>query len=248
MICAMKEGRGTDGGSWFDTNIRRVVGDERQTFFWTDNWLDGVPLNIRFSCLYELSVHKDCLVEEMARLGWMVGGNGWVWRRLLMAWEEDSVRECASLLNNVILQENIHDQWRWLLGSIHGYSVSETYRFLTDTYDQVAVGILNDVWHKLIPTKVSLFVWRLLQDRIPTKSNLVRRHVLQPIDNLCVVRSVWISMSVDWCSLCFSRLGNGSFLSVYSLVGFTIFFPFLSKGYLASMYLGNLEGAKQLCI
>lgn len=42
------------------------------------------------------------------------------------------------------------------------------------------------MWHKLVPTKVSLFDWRLLQDRIPTRSNLVRRHVLQPIDNLCV--------------------------------------------------------------
>jgi len=77
MICAVKEGRGAVDGSWFDTNIRRVVGDGHQTFIWTDNCLDGVPLNIRFSRLYELSVHKDCLVEEMARLGWEVGGNGW---------------------------------------------------------------------------------------------------------------------------------------------------------------------------
>jgi len=103
-----------------------------------------------------------------------------------MAWEEDSVRECASLLNNVVLQENIQDQWWWLLDPIHKYSVSDTYRFRTDTVDQVAAAILNDVWHKLVPTKVSLFAWRLLQYRIPTKSNLVRRHVLQPIDNLYV--------------------------------------------------------------
>ena len=73
-----------------------------------------------------------------------------------------------------------------MLDLIHGYSVSETYRFLTDTDDHVAAGLLNDMWHKLVPTKVSMFSWRLLQDRIPTKSNLVRRHVLQPIDNLCV--------------------------------------------------------------
>lgn len=50
----------------------------------------------------------------------------------------------------------------------------------------MADGLVNNVWHKLVPTKVSLFDWRLLQDRIPTRSNLVRRHVFQPIDNLCV--------------------------------------------------------------
>jgi hypothetical protein len=96
------------------------------------------------------------------------------------------VRECANLLNNVILQETLQDHWRWLLDPIHGYSVSGTYRFLTSLEDPVAVDSNKDVWHKLVPTKVSLFAWRLLKDRIPTRSNLARRHVLQPNDTLCV--------------------------------------------------------------
>jgi len=50
----------------------------------------------------------------------------------------------------------------------------------------VTVDPNNDVWHKLVPTKVSLFAWRLLKDRIPTRSNLVRRHVIQPNENLCL--------------------------------------------------------------
>lgn len=98
-----------DVGRWFDNNIRRLVGDGRKTFFWNDNWLGGIPFNIRFSRLYDLSVNKDCLVEEMARMGWEVGEYGWVWRRRLLAWEEESVRECVSLLNNIVLQENIQD-------------------------------------------------------------------------------------------------------------------------------------------
>lgn len=97
MICNVREGSGSAVVSWFDNNIRRAVDNECNTFFWTDNWLGGVPLKLQFSRLYELLVHKDCLVEEMARVGWEEGGNGWVWRRRLMAWEEDSVRECATL-------------------------------------------------------------------------------------------------------------------------------------------------------
>jgi hypothetical protein len=38
--------------------------------------LGGVPLNLQFSRLYELSVNKDCSVEEMARVEWEEGGNG----------------------------------------------------------------------------------------------------------------------------------------------------------------------------
>jgi len=89
------------------------------------------------------------------------------------------------LLSNVILQENIQDNWRWVLGPIHGYSVSGTYRYLSSAAELMVTSDFNEVWHKLVPVKVSIFVWRLLQDRIPTRANLVRRLVLQPNDNLC---------------------------------------------------------------
>jgi len=87
--------------------------------------LDGAPLKLQFSRLYELSVHKECSVEDMARLGWEEGGNAWGWRRRLLAWEDDSVRECSVLLNNVILQENFQDHRRSLLDPIHGYSARD---------------------------------------------------------------------------------------------------------------------------
>ena len=95
------------------------------------------------------------------------------------------MRECSVLLSNVILQENIQDNWRWVLGPIHGYSVSGTYRYLSSAAELMVTSDFNEVWHKLVPVKVSIFVWRLLQDRIPTRANLVRRLVLQPNDNLC---------------------------------------------------------------
>ncbi|XP_039687874.1 uncharacterized protein [Medicago truncatula] len=118
--------------------------------------------------------------------GWVEGSNGWVWRRRLLAWEEESMRECITLLDDVVLHVHIQDRWRWLLDPVHGYSVGGTYRFLTNSEDQVANDVFTDVWHKLVPTKVSLFAWQLLQDRIPTRANLVRRLILQPNDNLCV--------------------------------------------------------------
>jgi len=187
MICHVREGIGLGVGNWFEDNTRRVVGNGKNIFFWTDNCLGGVPLKLQFSRLYELSVHKECSVEDMARLRWEEGGNAWGWRRRLMAWEEVSVREFSVLLTNVILQENIQDHWRWLLDPIHGYLVHGTYRFLTSAEEPMFTSDYNDVWHKLVPTKVSIFVWRLLQDGILTRANLVQRLVLQPNDNMCVV-------------------------------------------------------------
>lgn len=70
MMCNIREGVGSGMGSLFDDNIRRVVGNDRNTCFWTDSWLGGVHLRIQFSRLYELSVNRECSVEEMARQGW----------------------------------------------------------------------------------------------------------------------------------------------------------------------------------
>ena len=44
---------------------------------------------------------------------------------------------------------------------------------------------VDDVWHKQIPSKVSLLVWCLFRNRLPTKDNLVHRRVIQPDNAAC---------------------------------------------------------------
>lgn len=39
----------------FKDNVCRVVGGGSDTYFWTDNWMGGVPLRIRFPCLFKLA-------------------------------------------------------------------------------------------------------------------------------------------------------------------------------------------------
>jgi len=68
------------------------------------------------------------------------------------------VRECSILLDNTVLQDNVLDAWRWLLDPIHGYSVKGAYHFLTITGASSDRNTVDDVWHKHIPSKVSMFV------------------------------------------------------------------------------------------
>jgi hypothetical protein len=69
---------------------------------------------------------------------------------------------------------------------VHGYSVRDSYRFLTSSDEQVDRSLVDDVWHRHIPLKVSVFVWRLLRNRLPTKDNLLRRHIIHANDLACV--------------------------------------------------------------
>jgi hypothetical protein len=34
--------------------------------------------------------------------------------------------------------------------------------------------LIDNIWHKQVPLKVFLFVWRLHHNRLPTKDNLIR--------------------------------------------------------------------------
>jgi hypothetical protein len=42
------------------------------------------------------------------------------------------------------------------------------------------------IWHKQVPLKVSIFSWRLLRDRLPTKVNLASRGIICPAAHFCV--------------------------------------------------------------
>ncbi|GAU34304.1 hypothetical protein TSUD_20100 [Trifolium subterraneum] len=70
------------------------------------------------------------------------------------------------------------DIWQWQPDPDKCYSVCGAYRLLTSqdlVTLEVAAGL---IWQTLIPLKVFIFAWRLLRDRLPTKSNLVTRALL----------------------------------------------------------------------
>jgi len=73
-----------------------------------------------------------------------------------------------------------------MLDPINGYTVRGAYRFITSTGDLVDRNQVDDVWHKHVPSKVSLLAWRLLRNRLPTKDNLAHRGILHSNDTTCV--------------------------------------------------------------
>jgi hypothetical protein len=70
----------------------RRVGNGEDTFSWTDPWLGGVPLRVKFRRLFDLFNNKSGSVTDMCELGWEEGGAAWQWRRQLWTWEGRDVR------------------------------------------------------------------------------------------------------------------------------------------------------------
>jgi len=219
-IAKIRDGIGDLDGGWFIERVSKRVGDDNGTFFWYNRWLGDVSLRTRFSRLFELSNNKLCTVADMFRLGWEAGerrgvGEGCGLER--RSWW----RSVGFFINDIVLQSDISDRWQWNPDIQGGYTVSGAYQILTTPNDIPPVGVNDLIWHKQVPLKVSIFAWRLLRDRLPTKINLVRRGLINAetvgyvagcggdettsllFFSLC---QLWLFMVahqvVDWCFRC----------------------------------------------
>jgi hypothetical protein len=65
------------------------------------------------------------------------------------------------------------------------YFVSGAYYWLTHQVTLDPFSHKDVVWNKLALLGVSLFTWRLLNNRLPTKDNLIRREILHGDSTLC---------------------------------------------------------------
>ncbi|XP_039686992.1 uncharacterized protein [Medicago truncatula] len=182
----IRDGISGGGDGWFEGCVVRRVGDGEGTLFWHDRWCGDVPFPIRFSRLFGLALNKSITVKDMFSLGWGTTGDGWQSRRALWVWEEELLEECRLLLTNVSLQPLSYDVWQWQPDPVNRYSVRGVYDMLTN--QEIPQDMLWDdlVWHNHVPIKVSIFAWRLLRDRFPTKSNLATRGILDFQACLCV--------------------------------------------------------------
>lgn len=99
------------------------------------------------------------------------GGETWNYRRRLLAWEEEQVREYSDILTNIILHSIIPNRWLWLLHSSKKYNLTSAYNYMMSSVNVFATEHSNAIWNKEVPLKVSLVAWRLLRNCLPTTNN-----------------------------------------------------------------------------
>jgi hypothetical protein len=101
-------------------------------------------------------------------------------------WEDELLGEFRNLLANVVLQPNVIDQWVWQHDPSGGYTVRGAYKLLSYRDLQGVEATTYLIWHKQVPLKATILTWRLLRNRLPTKDNLVRQHIITHESSNCV--------------------------------------------------------------
>ncbi|GKU90554.1 hypothetical protein SLEP1_g4537 [Rubroshorea leprosula] len=106
------------------------------------------------------------------------------WRRALFDWEREEAAELQRKIVSMQLYKDIPDTWKWEHSKEGNYSTKTAYKLLTNELNGLdAAPIHKRVWNPIIPSKISAFNWQLLQDRIPTKSNLQRRGIITDLED-----------------------------------------------------------------
>ncbi|KAJ0814615.1 putative RNA-directed DNA polymerase [Helianthus annuus] len=155
--------------------IRGRVRNDLDIKFWTDPWVNRLPLKELFPELFRLERDKWCVVAERIGGGNPVGTISWSLKRYPESAQEiQQLLECHRLVANQSLGSG-RDSWFWDNSNELGFSVQQVKSWLDR--DRVQQQVTDFRWCKWLPIKCNVFMWRLLLDRIPTKVALYRRNI-----------------------------------------------------------------------
>lgn len=171
----------------------RKVSNGRGTSFWKDRWIGDKPLALSFPRLFSISLQKEAKVRDLWNLQDGVVSWNLLWRRNPFLWESNLVANCLASLDGIMVGEE-EDCWRWLPEDSGSFSVNSSYKVLENLVLADAglsaeeEGAFEMLWKSSAPSKVVVFSWMAIIDRISTRSNLAFRRVL-PIGGLreCVL-------------------------------------------------------------
>ncbi|GKU90798.1 hypothetical protein SLEP1_g4749 [Rubroshorea leprosula] len=132
---------------------------------------------------------KDKKISQMGK--WQDDSWKWdfEWRRNLFSWEEQQEAALKAEIQDTKIEKGKSYVRNWVHSKEGIYTTKSAYQALTRAHRSVQRGpALSKVWQEYIPSKISVFAWQVLQDKIPTKLNLLKRGIIQDIaDYKCIL-------------------------------------------------------------
>jgi hypothetical protein len=185
-----------DEGGWFCNYISSILGDGSDVGFWKEKWVGTVPLRESFPDLFIKSAHQDCSISAMGE--WVSHDWRWnfVWSSGLTDIEKASADELFLLLEQLRPRRDISDRRKWIPHVTGLFSVNSTYISLLNRLELEALHsnttlALNKLWRTNVPSKVGVFGWRLMLDKLPTKDALFTKGIITShFDRCCVFCSI----------------------------------------------------------
>ncbi|PWA92914.1 reverse transcriptase zinc-binding domain-containing protein [Artemisia annua] len=99
----------------------------------------------------------------------------WVWRKeLRYGPETEELISLVSLLSNLYLS-NVEDRWECIIDASRCFYVKGMRSFISSMSQSVSSSATR--WNKVVPLKININTWHVLNGRMATRANLDRRGV-----------------------------------------------------------------------
>ncbi|KAK2391015.1 hypothetical protein QL285_064512 [Trifolium repens] len=160
-----------------------VLGNGKDIGFWKEKWIGTDTLKNLYPDLYLKSSLQNGSVSMMGSLD----HNAWVWRFDWIDTLSDSEvaleQELLNLLHPFQPRPDVEDRYRWISSSAGIFSVKCAYiellnRSAMANLDDSMVYSLDLMWKNNVPSKISIFGWRLLLEKLPTREALFDRGII----------------------------------------------------------------------
>jgi hypothetical protein len=182
--------RGSNDNCFMD-NMSCCVGDGKLIGFWRFKWFGDQPFCDMFPELFAKEAFKEASIAD--RLQGSNQGRTWNWNWLqqLSITESHQLEELQGLLLDFSFNPDLFDRWKWKPGRMGLFTVRSYYSVLAESQqglelDPIILAALKKLWKIDVPSKVLVFGWRFILDRLPTRSALNHRGIiLNPNDTTC---------------------------------------------------------------
>ncbi|KAL9997323.1 putative reverse transcriptase zinc-binding domain-containing protein [Helianthus debilis subsp. tardiflorus] len=164
--------------------FRGKPGLDSQITFWKEAWLFDMPLSRKFPNLYELETQKNVIVGKRVQTVDNVNTVSFGWNRNPAGQvEESELNELVDAIGHFSFGSGL-DTWSWALERSGEFSVKS----LRNRLQQASFTHLglDFEWNSWCPLKVNFMIWRLIQDRLPTRVALQRRNIQLPSSRCCL--------------------------------------------------------------
>ena len=145
---------------------------------------------LKYPRLFQISRQQQKLILQMGSFTDSAWEWNLSWRRPLFDNEVASAVGFLEDISHTALQQYAADSRVWKPESNGYYSSKSAYILLQGNSEEGNMDdTFKDLWKLKIPAKASIFAWRLIRDRLPTKSNMRKRQI-DINDSLCPFCSI----------------------------------------------------------
>ncbi|MCI01226.1 putative ribonuclease H protein, partial [Trifolium medium] len=174
---------GASEANWFSNNVSNIIGDGKVVGFWKEKWIGSEPLRAAFPTLYVKSSQQDDCIADMGK--WENDSWSWnlSWTATLSVEETAAAGELLLILEEIKPCMDVVDRRKWIPQAAGSFSVQSSYTvmqnlFVMDDIDINTERELKKLWLNDVPSKVSIFGWRLLLEKLPTQEALYRKGII----------------------------------------------------------------------